>query len=234
MADNWFVGRDGNRQGPVSAETLRRMAASGQLSPSDLVWREGMSDWAPAGAIRGVFPGPGEPLVPGVAPNPYASPAATDPWPHEASPGDSIRYAEYLPRVGAALLDGIFLFLMQCVPGALVGVFFAVLAGDDPDAQAAGAAVAQLFSSAIGMVISVIYYVTLESSLKQGTWGKQIVGIKVTDMNGNRITAGRALGRWAAHILTGCTCGIGYLMPLFNDKKQTLHDMLAGCLALAK
>ncbi len=83
-------------------------------------------------------------------------------------------------------------------------------------------------------VIALIYYVTLETSAKQGTWGKQIVGIKVTDLHGNRITVGRALGRYFAKIITGLTCGIGLLMPLFTEKKQTLHDMVAGCLSLKK
>ena len=76
------------------------------------------------------------------------------------------------------------------------------------------------------------YYVTAETSKKQGTWGKQILGIKVTDLQGNRITVGRAIARYFAKVITGLTLGIGLLMPLFTDKKQTLHDMIAGCLAL--
>ena len=86
----------------------------------------------------------------------------------------------------------------------------------------------------VNLLISVIYYVTLETSAKQGTWGKQIVGIKVTDLQGNRITIGRAVGRYFAKFITGCTCGIGVVMPLFTEKKQTLHDMIAGCLAINK
>jgi uncharacterized RDD family membrane protein YckC len=83
-------------------------------------------------------------------------------------------------------------------------------------------------------LIGLAYYVVLETSPKQGTWGKQIVGIKVTDMSGNRITIGRAIGRYFAKFITAFTCGIGLLMPLFTEKKQTLHDMIAGCLALKK
>ncbi|NBW87947.1 MAG: RDD family protein, partial [Planctomycetia bacterium] len=71
-----------------------------------------------------------------------------------------------------------------------------------------------------------------ETSAKQGTWGKQIVGIKVTDIQGRRITTGRAIGRFFAKIITGMTCGIGYLLPLFTDRKQTLHDLISECLAL--
>lgn len=235
MAEQWYVGRQGNREGPMSSADLRRLAATGLLAPSDLVWRDGMTDWVAAGSIRGLFAVAEPSLVPGVPANPYASPAAADLQPvGQDEPGGPLRYADWWPRVGAALLDGIFLGLMGCIPGLIIGLGFAVLAGNDPDAQAAASLAAQLCSQLLSLVISATYYVTLESSLKQGTWGKQIVGIKVTDMNGNRLTAGRALGRWAAKFITGCTCGIGLLMPLFTEKRQTLHDMIAGCLALKK
>ncbi|MEN9663915.1 MAG: hypothetical protein RLZZ326_278, partial [Planctomycetota bacterium] len=55
---------------------------------------------------------------------------------------------------------------------------------------------------------------------------------KVTDQNGRRLTVGRAFGRYFAHILTACSLGIGLLMPLFTEKRQTLHDMIAGCIVV--
>ena len=82
--------------------------------------------------------------------------------------------------------------------------------------------------------MTIVYFVGYETSAKQGTWGKQIVGIKVTDLDGRPITTGRAVGRFFAKILSNLTCGIGYLLPLFTEKKQTLHDLICGCLALKK
>jgi uncharacterized RDD family membrane protein YckC len=79
-----------------------------------------------------------------------------------------------------------------------------------------------------------VYFVGYETSDKQGTWGKQILGIKVTDLYGRRITTGLAVGRFFANIISNLTCGIGYLLPLFTDRKQTLHDLICGCLALKK
>jgi uncharacterized RDD family membrane protein YckC len=76
--------------------------------------------------------------------------------------------------------------------------------------------------------------VALDSSSKQGTWGKQIVGLKVTDLQGGRIGVGRAIGRFLARYLSGCSCGIGFLLPLFTERKQTLHDLICGCLVLKK
>jgi len=235
MADTWYVGIKGQRSGPFTSSQVRQMAARGELGPSDVVWREGMANWVAASTIRGLF---GEPATTESPPgNPYAAPAASDVLVTSAglqAGGGPIVYAEFLPRVGAALLDALFLGLMNCIPAAGMGVAAVVLAGRDQDAQQGFMAIANLCSNLLGFAIGVTYYVVLETSSKQGTWGKQIVGIKVTDLQGNRITAGRAIGRYFAKILSGCTLGIGFLMPLFTEKKQTLHDMIAGCLALKK
>jgi len=235
MADMWYVGIKGQRSGPLTSSQLRQMAARGELGPGDMVWQEGMANWVAASTIKGLFAAPtaGAPR----AGNPYAAPAASDILVTSAglqAGGGPIVYAEFLPRVGAALLDALFLGLMNCIPAAGMGIAAVVLAGRDQDVQQGLMAIANLCSNLLGFAIGVTYYVVLETSSKQGTWGKQIVGIKVTDLQGNRITAGRALGRYFGRILSGCTLGIGFLMPLFTEKKQTLHDMIAGCLALKK
>jgi len=146
------------------------------------------------------------------------------------------QYAEFLPRVGALLLDGLFLGLMGGIIGGGLGFLFGffILSGLDRDAQPGALLFLNIFIQFLNVAIGVTYYITLETSINQGTWGKQIVGIKVTDLQGNRITVGQAFGRYFCKILSGCTCLIGYLMPLFTEKKQTLHDMMAGCLALKK
>jgi uncharacterized RDD family membrane protein YckC len=236
MADEWYVGRNGQRSGPFSGSQVRQMAARGELGPADMLWKEGMADWAAAATISGLFGGPPA-ASPAPTMNPYAAPTVSDLTVDASLPGSSMRpieYAEFFPRVGAALLDWLFLGLMQCVPAFGMGFVFVMLAGGDQDAAQAAMAAANVCSQLLGFVIGLTYYVVLETSPKQGTWGKQIVGIKVTDLQGNRITVGRAFGRYFAKIITGCTLGIGFLMPLFTEKKQTLHDMIAGCLALKK
>lgn len=73
-----------------------------------------------------------------------------------------------------------------------------------------------------------VYTAGLTSSNLQGTLGKKILGLKVVDLNGNRISFARATGRFFASILSGLILGIGYLMVAFNPKKQGLHDQIAG------
>jgi uncharacterized RDD family membrane protein YckC len=72
------------------------------------------------------------------------------------------------------------------------------------------------------------YTAGLTSSSLQGTLGKKVLGLKVVDLNGNRISFARASGRFFASILSGLILGIGYLMAAFNPKKQSLHDQIAG------
>jgi TM2 domain-containing membrane protein YozV len=48
VTERWFYARDGRRQGPVPRERLVDMAREGWLTPEDLVWSEGMTEWVPA------------------------------------------------------------------------------------------------------------------------------------------------------------------------------------------
>jgi uncharacterized RDD family membrane protein YckC len=84
----------------------------------------------------------------------------------------------------------------------------------------------------LALMLSWVYYASLESSMWQATLGKKILGLKVTDLAGNRITFGRASGRFFGKILSGMILGIGFLMAGFTERKQALHDILAGCLVL--
>lgn len=52
----WYYSRDGARIGPLSAGELKKAADAGQLTRTDWVWKEGMSEWAPAARVKGLFP----------------------------------------------------------------------------------------------------------------------------------------------------------------------------------
>jgi uncharacterized RDD family membrane protein YckC len=79
-----------------------------------------------------------------------------------------------------------------------------------------------------------LYFALLESSSWQGTLGKKALGLIVTDMMGRRISFARATGRHFAKIISGMILLIGYLMAGFTERKQALHDMIAGCLVFRK
>jgi uncharacterized RDD family membrane protein YckC len=86
----------------------------------------------------------------------------------------------------------------------------------------------------ISVVMKWLYYALMESSKFGGTLGKMAVSIKVVDMEGNRISFGRATGRYFSRIITNLTLLIGYIIAGFTEKKQALHDIIASCLVIQK
>lgn len=81
-------------------------------------------------------------------------------------------------------------------------------------------------------LISWLYFAAFESSPWQATPGKKVLGLRVTDLEGKRLGFIRASGRCFGKIISSLLFGIGFLMAGFTEKKQALHDMLAGCLVL--
>ena len=138
-----------------------------------------------------------------------------------------MNYANVWKRFVASLIDGIVLYILQAVVG-FVGLAIGGTAGEE------GAGVAMLFASVAGIVIGWLYYAIQESSPKQATIGKQAMGLVVTDMNGEKVSFVKASIRHFAKFLSAIILMIGYIMAFFTEKKQGLHDMIAGTLILQK
>jgi uncharacterized RDD family membrane protein YckC len=85
------------------------------------------------------------------------------------------------------------------------------------------------------LVVTWLYHALMESSEWQATVGKKALGLVVTDIAGQRVSFGRATGRHFGKIITNMIPAfIGYIMAGFTEKKQALHDMMAGCLVLRR
>lgn len=85
---------------------------------------------------------------------------------------------------------------------------------------------------AMGILVVFAYSAGMESSSFQATLGKIAVRLKVTDLEGKRISFARASGRYFAKWLSLFALGLGYLMIGFDEEKQGLHDRIAGTLVL--
>lgn len=86
----------------------------------------------------------------------------------------------------------------------------------------------------MGLIFNWLYYASMESSGCQATLGKMAWGLCVTDLDGRRISFGRASGRYFGKILSGLIICIGFLMIAFTRQKQALHDMMSGTLVVNK
>lgn len=127
-----------------------------------------------------------------------------------------LQYAGFWIRVGAYLIDAIILWLANfAIAMVFLGGGYSAMAASIP--------------LQIGMgLVGIVYFIAMESSSRQGTVGKMAVGIKVGDAKGQRISVVNALGRYFAKILSALILLIGFMMVGWDQKKQGLHDKLAG------
>jgi uncharacterized RDD family membrane protein YckC len=234
-----WIGRDGERHGPYKEDDVREWLRSGKVSPADLAWYEGLADWQPLSVLfRDEVPA----ATPALA-NPYAAPTA----PLQALPQTTAAaledHAGFWKRVAAYIIDAIILYIpnlliMKAMGGdaAQATLKQALLAAPgDPHAMLAAY---QHYYSTMGTamlitaVLAWLYFALLESSPWQATLGKLALAMRVTDLDGHRISFPRALGRYLAKFLSVLILCIGFLMVAWTRRKQGLHDMIAGTLVL--
>jgi len=88
------------------------------------------------------------------------------------------------------------------------------------------------FYEVLMLLGTVLYFILFECSRFQGTPGKLACGLRVTDLEGQRISIGRAIGRYAAKFVSAAILGIGFLMAGWTLRKQGLHDLMANTLVI--
>lgn len=159
--------------------------------------------------------------LPGDGANPYTPPTALS-EDHAALRAEGV-YAGFWRRAGAFLIDAILLWLVITFASWLLGL--QPLSNDRALSK-------MLEHQILNLVVNWLYFTFMESSEKQATLGKIALGIKVVDVEGYRISFGRANGRYFAKILSGLLLCIGYLMVAFTERRQGLHDKIAGTLVV--
>jgi len=225
--DVW-IGRDGERHGPYTEAEIRQWLASGQVSPTDLGWYEGLADWQPLSV-----------LFPAAAAEPDES--APPPMP-DTTANALADTASFGKRLGAWIIDYLILLLPLTLIGFSMGApaaaehFVAQLkAGVDID-QAARV-YAQVMRPVVlwWLLIGFAYYAWFEQSAWQATPGKRALGLRVTDLDGQRLTLGRSLLRNAVrltNVITSLIPFVCYLAVTWTAHRQGLHDLLARTLVL--
>jgi len=186
-----------------------------------------------ATAVRRALRAPGErePAAPRVAP-PRSEPAPLPPPPPPWPLPSTLVYADFGTRTVAFLIDlGIgFLILMaaEFVVGAVIGFLLGLGGVDDASFDALFDPLAAVFGTPAVVVSLWLYYAGLEASSKQATVGKILLGLRVTDLAGFRVSFKKATGRYFAKVLSALLLLLGFVMAAFTERKQALHDILAG------
>jgi uncharacterized RDD family membrane protein YckC len=146
-----------------------------------------------------------------------------------------LRYAGFWRRFWAVFIDGIVLNVAQLPITFIVWMpYLRETAGDFPlEPDFTGAYLRSVLAGLFfGVLISWFYSAFLESSARQATLGKLAMGLRVTDLEGRRLGFGRASGRYFAHLISSLTLFVGYLVQPFTERRQALHDLVAGTLVV--
>jgi uncharacterized RDD family membrane protein YckC len=211
---------------PRCGTAVKRAAPQAPMSPAP-------APFEPAGA-----PSQGTPAYTPTAAAPVGSvtagsalgtqqrPIVVTPW--------SQPYAGFWRRFVALVIDSLILYIVTFP----VHLFFHVnvMGWMRPD-ELSPEDLAALFSSAFRVfcfnaVVNWLYFALLECSPRQATLGKMALNIRVTTLDGRRITFARASGRYFAKFVSGITFLIGYVMAAFTKRRQALHDIIAQTLVL--
>jgi uncharacterized RDD family membrane protein YckC len=170
----------------------------------------------------------GEALAP---PGPVHEPAPATPAPVEPVQAAPVpappapHYAGFWRRFAAMFVDCLLLFFPDAILRVMLGLptpFSNHTLRQDEMSRF-------VFAIAVSTATWWLYCALLESSAWRGTLGQQLLGMRVGDREGRRISFGRATGRYFAQWISALLCGIGYLFNLWTQRRQTLHDLVAGC-----
>lgn len=152
-------------------------------------------------------------------------------------------YAGFWKRFLAYIIDSIVLSLVSVVlmiPFFIIAGVGAFSSSSDYNDQMSAGVLAAVLGGYLLVAILIIllagwlYFALMEASSRGATLGKMALGIRVVDLTGNRVSFGRATGRYFGKLVSGLILYIGYIMAGFTQQKQALHDIMAGCLVINK
>ena len=208
-----YIAKNGKQTGPFSEAQVRSMLDGCLVGAADLCWREGLNTWFPVSHVLNTL-AQAPATIPPLVPSQIGSSSHT-----AQHPGFWITFA-------AHLIDQIVVYVAAFGAGVMVFVLMTPLGVNE--GIVGGAAYT------VGGVVAWLYCALMESSSAQATLGKMACGFIVTDLRGNRISFGQATGRHFGMIVSALILCIGYLMCAWTERKQCLHDMMAGCLMFKK
>jgi uncharacterized RDD family membrane protein YckC len=147
-----------------------------------------------------------------------------------------VQYAGFWRRVGACFIDSTLLSLVSWIFIAIAGFGGVGLSNAGAsETTARGFVASGLLLALLCYVIGGwLYYALMESSAQGATLGKKVFGLRVTDLEGNRLSFIEASGRLWGKILSALILYIGFMMAGWTSKKQALHDIMAGTLVLRR
>jgi uncharacterized RDD family membrane protein YckC len=199
----WHYAKQGRQLGPVALAELSRMAASGELLSTDLVWKQGMAQWRPAREIDGVFP--------------------------NGAGASGLDYAGFGVRLAARAVDIVFVIALGLAGGFLCGFLLVALQAMGRLApgwqdRLGGFSVVGFLS---GLAATTAYHAFCEG-LHGATLGKYCLGLRVAAEDGAPCGVKRAFRRSLAFYFDGLLFGvIGWYSISRSGARQRYGDVWA-------
>lgn len=149
----------------------------------------------------------------------------------ETSRSMSGQYAGFVTRAVAFYVDRLIVIVVVAVISLVLGFavqFFRLseLFGTQDLIRTIAAIVTAVLAGTLDLVYCVGFWM-----LAGQTPGKQLMGLVVVKTDGGRVRLGAAILRWAGYWLSSILF-LGYLWVLVDNRRQALHDRLAGTLVL--
>jgi uncharacterized RDD family membrane protein YckC len=247
----WYYADAGRQVGPIEEAALDDLARAGVVRDDTLVWHDGMPNWQPHAAVRGVRMAPAPmPAVPIAAGTGFCSECGR-PFPlnqlvtigtasvcAQCKPvylqrmregGQAIgarRYGGFWIRAAALVIDAVIMdifFMILFIPVLAIMGGTAALA--NLSAQGPMVLLALFGFYMLVIVLGFVYQIYFVST-RGGTPGKLILGLRVIRVDGSMLSKGQAAGRYLCYIIDGLILYIGFIIAGLDEEKRALHDRI--------
>jgi uncharacterized RDD family membrane protein YckC len=211
MINEYYILRDNEKHGPYSHTELMDM----EVNATELVLSPLATDWQEAAELPefdeyfksiGVYV-------------PTISNVANFGW-----------------RLLAYVIDNVMVLVGAAIGGGVFGLIKLFWGGgvETISADTEETAYSKLLTNLLFAGIFIVYHAIFESTKLQGSIGKVICRVAVVDINGQRLTFGRALQRNLSKLLSSLLCGVGFLVCIWTPMKQCWHDQVAKTFIVRK
>lgn len=146
-------------------------------------------------------------------------------------PLPDVEYAGFLIRALAFVMDQVLVWLTLVLLGLIgyiaieVGAYLLSFSSED---------LRLMFTPLIFSCCLAAYgvYYTFYHGYYGQTLGKIFLGLKVTRTDGEELSYSVAFKRFLGYFASSFFFGFGYLMPIFTQRRQALHDKIADTVVI--
>jgi uncharacterized RDD family membrane protein YckC len=248
----WYFEQEHQQSGPVDDDTFQAYIQNGTISPSTLVWKEGMTSWLPLMEINpSTQPSPASPASQIICVQcgglfdtreaveyggqwicAECKPTYTQRMMETGATSSTLypmqqTYAGFWIRFVDWFIDDIIIMIPVFILAAITGGIMSAAGVDMEDDTSPAFMLFMLVVYGAMLIIPGCYFSYFHYK-KGATLGKQACGLQLINEDGSPLSLAKCVGRFFAWGLSYMICYIGLIMAGFDQEKRALHDMICG------